>query len=102
MRACLPACLSYRLACLCPPSRLSVQQARLAAAPQGDYNAIGEPVWPTKFVPMKTPMSREILANWSLPEPPRHSLTIPLLLERQRERGEPIGLIIDLANHECL
>eukprot|EP00887_Chlorella_sp_A99_P000324 scaffold13.g324.t1 len=68
----------------------------------GDYEALGKPVWPTKFVPMKTPMSREILANWSLPNPPRHSLTVPQLLEEQAAHGEPVGLIIDLANHECL
>ena len=49
---------------------------------------------------MKTPMSGEILDSWSLPDPPRHSLTVPLLLERQLARGQPIGLIIDLANHE--
>lgn len=56
--------------------------------------------YPPCQVPMKTPMSGEILDSWSLPDPPRHSLTVPLLLERQLARGQPIGLIIDLANHE--
>ncbi|KAI7835650.1 hypothetical protein COHA_010442 [Chlorella ohadii] len=67
-----------------------------------DYAAVGTPVWPTKFIPMKTPMSREILDNWSLPGPPKHPLTVPLLLEGQAAQGRTVGLIIDLANHDCL
>ena len=30
-----------------------------------------------RFIPMKTPMSSEIVSNWSLEEPPKHVLTIP-------------------------
>ena len=41
-----------------------------------DYAAVGAPVWPTRFIPMKTPMSREILDNWSLPDAPKHPLTV--------------------------
>ncbi|KAL4422635.1 hypothetical protein ABPG75_008832 [Micractinium tetrahymenae] len=67
-----------------------------------DYEAMGSPVWPTNFVPCKTPMSKEILDNWSLPEAPRHPLTVPLLLARQAALGREVGLIIDLANHDCL
>lgn len=63
---------------------------------------MGSPVWPTNFIPMKTPMSNEILDNWSLPEAPRHPLTVPLLLARQAALGREVGLIIDLANHDCL
>lgn len=51
---------------------------------------------------MKTPMSLEIISNWSLPEPPRHSLTVPDLLSGQGANGRRVGMIIDLANHECL
>lgn len=57
---------------------------------------------PTRFVPMKTPMSSEIITNWSLEAGPRHALTVPSLLVRQAAAGAPVGLIIDLANHECL
>lgn len=69
---------------------------------QADYEATGSPVWPTNFIPMKTPMSNEILDNWSLPEAPRHPLTVKLLLARQSALGREVGLIIDLANHDCL
>lgn len=51
---------------------------------------------------MKTPMSLEILDNWSLAEAPRHPLTVPLLLQREAALGREVGLIIDLANHDCL
>jgi len=51
---------------------------------------------------MKTPMSSEIISNWSLEEPPKHVLTISSLLEEERGMGREIGLIIDLSNHETL
>lgn len=54
-----------------------------------------------RAVPMKTPLSRDILANWSLPEQPRYRLTVPELLEQQSALGRRIGLILDLSNHEC-
>lgn len=57
---------------------------------------------PTRFLPMKTPMSQEILDNWSLPQAPAHPLTVPLLLAGQAAAGRRVGLIIDLANHDCL
>jgi hypothetical protein len=47
-------------------------------------------------------MSNEILENWSLAEAPRHALTVPVLLEAQAAEGRQVGLIIDLANHDCL
>ena len=63
---------------------------------------MGAPVAPTRFLPMKTPMSREILDNWSLAGAPAHPLTVPLLLDGQAAAGRTVGLIIDLANHDCL
>jgi protein-tyrosine phosphatase len=69
---------------------------------QGDYEAVGTPVYPSLFIPMKTPMSEEILSNWSLAAPPRHAHTLSLLLATQRAEGRRVGLIIDLANHPCL
>ena len=63
---------------------------------QGDYASVGEAVRPTKFVPMKTPMSREIISNWTLGDGPKHSLTVPDLLRKQSAKGREIGMIIDL------
>lgn len=68
-----------------------------------DYAAVGDPVKPTKFLPMKTPMSKEIIDNWSLDHAPNHTLTIEeLITSQERDHGRHVGLIIDLANHECL
>jgi hypothetical protein len=66
---------------------------------QGDYESIGAPVGPTKLLPMKTPLSRDILADWQLPQPPRHSLTIEELLAGQAAAGRRVGCIVDLSNH---
>lgn len=69
----------------------------------GDYESVGlGPVAPSRFIPMKTPLSRAILADWSLPQAPRHRLTVPELLEEQRAAGRQCGLLLDLSNHECL
>jgi alpha-glucan,water dikinase len=67
-----------------------------------DYESYGGPVNPTKFLPMKTPMSSEIIRNWSLEQPPKHVLTIQSLCRDQLEQKRTIGLIIDLSNHETL
>jgi hypothetical protein len=68
-----------------------------------DYESVGKPVHPTKFLPMKTPMSTEIIDNWSLDHPPKHTWTIRELVEGQKkEHNRQVGLIIDLANHDCL
>lgn len=68
----------------------------------GDYAAFGEPVAPTMFIPMKTPLSETIMENWSLQEKPKHSLTISELLTFQESRGRKVGMLLDLSNHECL
>lgn len=68
----------------------------------GDYDALGEAVAPTKFVPMKTPLGREILEDWNLEEPPRHPLSIAILQKQQTLHGKRIGMIIDLSNHDSL
>lgn len=65
----------------------------------GDYESFGQPVWPTKFIPMKTPLSHEILDNWQLPEAPKHRLTVSTLLEAQQAAGRRVGLLLDLSNH---
>lgn len=68
----------------------------------GDYEAFGDVVRPALFIPMKTPLSKAILSEWSLPEQPKHSLTVDSLLQQQHFRQRQIGMIIDLSNHETL
>lgn len=68
----------------------------------GDYESFGTPVWPSRFVPMKTPLSHDILRDWKLLEAPHHSLTVQDLLSAQAAAGRQVGLIIDLTNHDCL
>lgn len=63
---------------------------------------MGTPVAPTNFIPCKMPLSAEILANWSLPEPPEHGLTVASLLTCQAAAGRRIGMILDLSNHATL
>jgi hypothetical protein len=83
-------------------SHLLIRPLLLFVYLQADYPSVGAPVAPTKFLPMKTPMSMEIITNWSLPVPPKHSLTVQELLQSEASAGRKVGLIIDLANHECL
>ena len=64
--------------------------------------AVGGPVAPTNFIPCKTPLSAEILATWSLPQPAEHPLTVASLLEGQAAAGRRVGMILDLSNHATL
>ncbi|KAL6765881.1 protein-tyrosine phosphatase-like protein [Haematococcus lacustris] len=68
----------------------------------GDYPSWGEPLHNTRFIPMKTPLSAEILASWSLPKAPLHSLTVGQLVAAQGAQGRRVGLLLDLSNHDCL
>lgn len=68
----------------------------------GDYDAFGDAVSPTKFIPMKTPLGSEILENWNLEDPPRHPLTVAILQKQQSCLGRQVGMIIDLSNHDSL
>lgn len=68
----------------------------------GDYEAFGSVVQPSLFIPMKTPLSQAILNEWTLPEAPKHSLTITSLLQQQHFLHRQVGMIIDLSNHETL
>lgn len=68
----------------------------------GDYDAFGEPVEPTRFIPMKTPLGQEIIEHWDNDTPPRCPLTLDILVAAQREKGRKLGMIIDLSNHETL
>ncbi|GLC33354.1 hypothetical protein PLESTB_000342300 [Pleodorina starrii] len=68
----------------------------------GDYESVGAQVLPTKFIPMKTPLSAEILDSWSLPSQPKHRLTVPEMVAQQAALGRKVGLLLDLSNHDCL
>ncbi|GAB4819930.1 hypothetical protein N2152v2_006976 [Parachlorella kessleri] len=67
----------------------------------GDYASVGAPVRPTRFIPMKTPLSREIISNWTLGDGPKHSLTVPELIEGEAARGRVVGKIIDLVSGQA-
>ena len=64
----------------------------------GDYASYGEPVKPSKFIPMKTPLSPTLLQHDTF----ESVLTLPHFLAEQRAKGREVGLIIDLSNHDCL
>jgi hypothetical protein len=96
----------------------------------GDYESYGEPVGPSRFIPMKTPLSPTLLADFGVGngdraddpsdangEPRRvrdeesnasrkknvpHVHTLPAFLEAQKKKGRDVGLVIDLSNHDCL
>ena len=67
----------------------------------GDYASYGEPVAPSRFIPMKTPLSPTLLAKDAEESLP-NILTLPKFLAEQRALGRKVGLIIDLSNHDCL
>lgn len=67
-----------------------------------DYDAFGDVVHPTRFIPCKTPLAADMIANWNLEEPPQHPLTIDILVESNLKRGKRIGMILDLSNHPTL
>ena len=71
----------------------------------GDYDSYGEPVGPSRFIPMKTPLSPKLLADFGVKDEKEkvpHVHTLPDFLAAQKERGRDVGLVIDLSNHDCL
>ena len=93
----------------------------------GDYESYGEPVGPSRFIPMKTPLSPTLLADFGVGHGDRaddpsdasearrvddedskrkkkvpHVHTLPAFLAAQRAKGRDVGLVIDLSNHDCL
>ncbi|CAI4233372.1 unnamed protein product [Auanema sp. JU1783] len=59
------------------------------------YDAIGDNVTGTRFLPFKTPLHSHICKNSNLRE---KSFDIEILLQHARESGKSIGLVIDLTN----
>jgi hypothetical protein len=97
----------------------------------GDYESYGEPVGPSRFIPMKTPLSPTLLADFGVGNGDRaddpsdangsrtarvhdeesnasrkknvpHVHTLPAFLAAQKKKGRDVGLVIDLSNHDCL
>lgn len=66
------------------------------------YPSFGQRAGATRFIPGKTPLAEEILANWTLEEPPKYPHSVPRFMEAVRQRGDDIGMFIDLSNHDCL
>ena len=85
-----------------PPKHKATPSVLQKLQKWGDYEAFGDVVRPALFIPMKTPLSKAILNEWSLPEQPKHSLTVASLLQQQHFQQRHIGMIIDLSNHETL
>ncbi len=81
----------------------------MVAAPRGRTHALSStphstfaPLPNGAGLPTQTPLSDEILRCWSLPEAPRHRLTVDDLLLTQSRLGRRVGMILDLSNHDCL
>ena len=77
----------------------------------GDYESYGEPVFPSKFIPMKTPLSPTLLADLGVVSSAEkqgeekccaHVHTLPRFLTEQKSLNRDVGLVIDLSNHDCL
>jgi len=52
----------------------------------GDYTSFGEPVLPSRFIPMKTPLSPSLIQNDRF----ENVLTLPVFLADQRAKGRTV------------
>jgi atypical dual specificity phosphatase len=75
-----------------PPTVLSKLQK------WGDYQSLGTAVRGSRLVPMKTPLA----GKYFQAQKTTFALTVSTMLEAQRAIGKPIGMIVDLSNHDCL
>jgi hypothetical protein len=65
--------------------------------------SIGRPVWPSRFVPMKTPLSAaHIAGHFSPPSACQNPFTVAHLLAHFRDAALPLGMILSLAANDCL
>lgn len=65
--------------------------------------AMGDRVWPSRFIPCKTPLTAEhILAHFPDAESCPNPHTVPIMLEECRTRGVQLGMIMNLSAHEGL
>jgi hypothetical protein len=64
--------------------------------------SIGCPVWPTRFIPMKTPLSNTMLTTQFPDTPCPNPLTIASVLTYCQDHDYRLGLVINLAAHDCL
>lgn len=49
-----------------------------------------------------TAATRQVLESWDLEVAPAHPWTVALLLSSQQAAGRPVGMIMDLSNHDTL
>lgn len=68
----------------------------------GDYPSMGEPVWPSRFIPMKTPLTEQLLSAWDPNKACRSPLTLPLVIASCKAKNRRLGMIMNLAGHDCL
>lgn len=64
----------------------------------GDYENYGAPVGPARFIPLKTPLTNEILQGRQFGS----NFTLREFLDSQKALERKVGMIIDLSNHDCL
>ena len=63
----------------------------------------GKPVWPTRFIPSKTPLTEELLQErFPVPGTCAHPHTVPRLVKHCHAKGWPVGLIINLCAQDGL
>eukprot|EP01026_Neomeris_dumetosa_P081092 TRINITY_DN9061_c0_g1_i5.p2 TRINITY_DN9061_c0_g1~~TRINITY_DN9061_c0_g1_i5.p2 ORF type:complete len:396 (-),score=29.91 TRINITY_DN9061_c0_g1_i5:1085-2212(-) len=67
---------------------------------------MGEAVGQTKFIPMKTPFSSQMMQsirqNKEYNQQSTNLLTIDCMLNYQKNLGRDVGLILDVSDHMCL
>lgn len=103
VRTCLPLHSVWTLSSArCERDHITHQKHALQMEKWGSKLAVGEPVWPTRFVPMKTPLSSHLLAAHFAPGECAQPLTLPSALSHCARRGLRVGLVINLAAHHCL
>eukprot|EP01026_Neomeris_dumetosa_P060245 TRINITY_DN56779_c0_g4_i2.p1 TRINITY_DN56779_c0_g4~~TRINITY_DN56779_c0_g4_i2.p1 ORF type:complete len:335 (-),score=36.89 TRINITY_DN56779_c0_g4_i2:104-1108(-) len=62
---------------------------------------MGASVGPTKFIPMKTPFSQEIISSFD-DKVIENRLTVDSMVLEQNKLGREIGMILDVSDHTCL
>lgn len=90
--------MSLHSDCQHSDSTAAAQIAKWASKP-----SCGKPVWPTRFIPSKTPLTEELLRQ-RFPHPGSctNPHTVPRLLEHCNDHGWPVGLIINLSAQDGL
>eukprot|EP00892_Ulva_mutabilis_P008658 jgi/Ulvmu1/6164/UM028_0020.1 len=64
--------------------------------------AMGRPVWPSLFIPMKSPLTEVLAESYLSGEPCAHPHNIPIMLQSAEQQGHTIGLVINLSVYHDL